>query len=120
MTTTVWPLEMSQLILDYTGHIQTAAQIARDKEIERRARWKMPAVFIELSRMNRQFQRSDDDYGDDEDPEYEKSKCIEPSFVQECVMTHRYHAKNGPYMGNYIKGYDWRGTLAEQFAAMNA
>ena len=43
-----WPLEMSRLILEYAGYIQTAAQIARDEAIEYEARQDMVTVIAHL------------------------------------------------------------------------
>ena len=101
--TTTWPLEMSRIILDYAGYIQTTAQIARDKEIERRARWKMPAVIRQVERMGKQSERHDDDYGDDEEPEIEKMRCVEPSFVVYAMACDWNDSMNGPLNGYYVR-----------------
>ena len=49
-----WPIEMSKLINEYVGYMQTAAQIARDWEIECEAHGNMYEVLDQMDTLRSQ------------------------------------------------------------------
>ena len=53
-----WPFEMSRLINEYAGYIQTEAQIARDEAIEMGARLTTSRVIKRLNRVCEDWQEN--------------------------------------------------------------
>ena len=52
-----WPLELSHIVLDYAGDIQTIAQIERDEAIEYVARQNMNTVIVHMSRLGKKWKK---------------------------------------------------------------
>ena len=75
-----WPIEMSKLINDCVGPMQTAAQIARDWEIECEAHGNMIELLDEMDTLRSRWREIDEVYvrgfGRPRD------RCIEPSFAR--------------------------------------
>ncbi len=88
--TTTWPRELSLIINDYTGYIQTEAQIERDEKIECKARVHLKCVVLQVQNL-RDINESD----------YESLMNIQPSFI-----TFNYEAAFDRVCDSDFEGWD--------------